>query len=106
MIPTPSLDLNADTKKLDMENFMVNYINKIIAFDVSIGRSKDNFFPEEFKNVTTNIEKIKAEDVRVFIGGGNMFFLKTHAKLTGWHVQCVQVRGLARRTIHLKEMLT
>jgi len=104
VILKPSQEFSIDPKQLEIEALMVDYINRIIKFDIILGRSNDNFFKEDFKSVSSNIEKFKKEGFRVFIGGGNIFFLKIDKKLTGWQAICVQSRGMARRKIMLKEM--
>lgn len=92
-----------DLKKRQLENLVISYINKIIEFDVALGRSDKNFFEENFNYITTNIDKIRKDGLRVFIKGGNIFFLKVEHKLTGWVATCLQMRGLAQRKIQIKE---
>lgn len=94
-----------DPKKVELENLIISYINKIIDFDKQLGRTKENFFIDDYKTITKNIDNFRNEGFRVFIGGGNIFVLKVESKLTGWIATCVQMRGLARRKIVIKEML-
>lgn len=102
----PNLSVaEADLKKVELENLIVNYIDKIIDFDKSLGRTKDNFFVDDYKTITKNIDNFRNEGFRIFIGGGNIFILKIESKLTGWTATCIQVRGLAKRKIVIKEMI-
>ena len=92
-----------DLKESELKAFLINYINKIIEFDIALGRNKDNFFKQNFDFITHNIEDFRKRGFRVFIGGGNIFFLKIENKITGWVGTCLQIRGLAQRTIKMWE---
>ncbi len=98
-------EVEEDPKKVELENLIVGYINRIIKFDIELGRTKENFFIEDYNNITKNIKQFKADGFRVFIGGGNLFFLKIEKKLTGWQAACVHARGMARRKISIKEIM-
>lgn len=93
-----------DRRKIELENFIVNFINRIIKFDVDLGRSEQNYYPGDYNAITKNIDEFRKNGFRIFLGGGNAFFLKTDKKLDGWKSICVQVRGMARRKIVIKEI--
>ena len=94
----------ADLKKIRLENFIINTINRIIKFDIGLGRSEKNYYPGDYNSITKNISEFRKNGFRIFLGGGNAFFLKTTKKLDGWESVCVQARGMARRKITIKEI--
>lgn len=92
-----------DPKKLELESLAISYIDRIIKFDIELGRSKENFFEQNYNLITANVDDFRKRGFRVFIGGGNIFFLKIEQKLTGWTANCLQLRGLAQRKIQIME---
>lgn len=90
-------------KKDRLESVVIDYIETIIKFDITIGRDKNNFFLEDYNNVTSNIEFFRKQGIRIFLGGGNIFFMRTEQKIDGLMITCIHVRGMARRLIKFKE---
>lgn len=105
MKPSSLLNVEEDPKQRELEYIFVSYINNIIKFDIELGRNKENFFEQNYNEITKNIDTFREKGFRVFIGGGNIFFLKIEHKLTGWVANCLQMRGLAQRRIQIKEMI-
>lgn len=100
-----TLDSKNSLKRIELENIIITYINKIIKFDIELGRGKENFHTEDYNIIINSIDGFRSRGFRIFIGGGNMFFLKIEKKLTGWLADCIHMRGLARRKITIKEMI-
>jgi len=93
-----------ERKKAELENLIIGYINRAIEFDKKLGRSEKNFFKQNYNEIKRSIHLFRKKGFRVFIGGGNIFFLKIERKLSGWTANCLQMRGLARRKIQIKEI--
>jgi hypothetical protein len=88
-----------------LQNLIINQINRIIDFDTNLGRGKENFFADDYNAITKSIDEFQKQGFRVFIGGGNIFILKVENRLTGYTATCLQMRGMARRKIIIKEAI-
>ncbi len=48
-------EVEEDPKKVELENLIVGYINRIIKFDIELCRTKENFFIDVYNNITKNL---------------------------------------------------